>query len=235
MYLRQAWTARIGQKYQPALPLTKRDVYKRQVLREEVTCKTSNGLVNEGNDPRENRMLTLAEIDFYYTAGQEAESIAPAEGTATEMLAGYVESINAVVYPEGFPNQYFTVTSSNPEVASIITLVDADGAPSYKVLGLKAGTTEITLTSAADESVTYTYTLTVKDGVDKSALVDAINATTGAPESIYTADSDAEYKAAYDNAVAINDKADATRAEVETAAAELLAAYDCLLYTSRCV
>mgnify|MGYP005755030313 FL=1 len=201
----------------------------KNVIRVDVTCKTSNGLVNEGNDPRENRMLTLAEIDFYYTAGQEAESIAPAEGTATEMLAGYVESINAVVYPEGFPNQYFTVTSSNPEVASIITLVDADGAPSYKVLGLKAGTTEITLTSAADESVTYTYTLTVKDGVDKSALVDAINATTGAPESIYTADSYAEYKAAYDNAVAINDKADATRAEVETAAAELLAAYDALV------
>ena len=201
----------------------------KNVTRVDVTCKTSKGLVNEGNDPRENRMLTLAEIDFYYTAGQKAESIAPAEGTATEILAGYVESINAVVYPEGFPNQYFTVTSSNPEVASIITLVDADGAPSYKVLGLKAGTTEITLTSAADESVVYTYTLTVKDGVDKSALVDAINATTGAPESIYTADSYAEYKAAYDNAVAINDKADATRAEVETAAAELLAAYDALV------
>lgn len=201
----------------------------KNVIRVDVTCKTSNGLVNEGNDPRENRMLTLAEIDFYYTAGQEAESIAPAEGTATEILAGYVESINAVVYPEGFPNQYFTVTSSNPEVASIITMVDADGAPSYKVLGLKAGTTEITLTSAADESVVYTYTLTVKDGVDKSALVEAINATTGAPESIYTADSYAAYKAAYDKAVAVNDKADATRAEVETAAAELLAAYDALV------
>lgn len=201
----------------------------KNVIRVDVTCKTSNGLVNEGNDPRENRMLTLAEIDFYYTAGQKAESIAPAEGTATEILAGYVESINAVVYPEGFPNQYFTVTSSNPEVASIITMVDADGAPSYKVLGLKAGTTEITLTSAADESVVYTYTLTVKDGVDKSALVEAINATTGAPESIYTADSYAAYKAAYDKAVAVNDKADATRAEVETAAAELLATYDALV------
>ena len=214
---------------------TEADVYtikadsSKNVTRVDVTCKTSNGLVNEGNDPRENRMLTLAEIDFYYTAGQKAESIAPAEGTAIEILAGYVESINAVVYPEGFPNQYFTVTSSNPEVASIITLVDADGAPSYKVLGLKAGTTEITLTSAADESVTYTYTLTVKDGVDKSALVDAINATTGAPESIYTADSYAEYKAAYDNAVAVNDKADATRAEVEAAVEQLLAAYDALV------
>ena len=201
----------------------------KNVTKVDVTCKTSTGTANANNDPRENRMLTLAEIDFYYTAGQSAEAIAPVEGTATEMLAGYVESINAVVYPEGFPNQYFTVESSDPEVASIITMVDADGAPSYKVLGLKAGTTEITLTSAADESVVYTYTLTVKDGVDKSALVEAINATTGAPESIYTADSYAAYKAAYDKAVAVNDKADATRAEVETAAAELLAAYDALV------
>lgn len=201
----------------------------KNVIRVDVTCKTSNGLVNEGNDPRENRMLTLAEIDFYYTAGQEAESIAPAEGTATEMYVGYVENINAVVYPEGFPNQYFTVTSSNPEVASIITLVDANGAPSYKVLALKEGTTEITLTSAADESVTDTYTLTVTDGVDKSALVDAISATTGVTESIYTADSYAAYKTAYDNAVTVNEKADATRAEVEAAVEQLLTAYDALV------
>ena len=214
---------------------TEADVYtikadsSKNVTRVDVTCKTSNGLVNEGNDPRENRMLTLAEIDFYYTAGQKAESIAPAEGTAKEMYVGYVENINAVVYPEGFPNQYFTVTSSNPEVASIITLVDANGAPSYKVLALKEGTTEITLTSAADESVTDTYTLTVTAGVDKSALVDAISATTGVTGSIYTVDSYAAYKTAYDNAVEVNDKADATRAEVEAAVEQLLAAYDALV------
>ena len=195
----------------------------------DLTFLTSTGTANENNNPRENRMLTLGEIDFKYTDSQKAESIAPAEGTATEMYVGYVENINAVVYPEGFPNQYFTVTSSNPEVASIITLVDANGAPSYKVLALKEGTTKITLTSAADESVTDTYTLTVTDGVDKSALVDAISATTGVTESIYTADSYAAYKTAYDNAVTVNEKADATRAEVEAAVEQLLTAYDALV------
>lgn len=201
------------------------------VTKVDITFKTSTGETKEGgvNDPSTNRMLTLAEIDFYYTAGQKAESIVPAEGTATEMYVGYVENINAVVYPEGFPNQYFTVTSSNPEVASIITLVDANGAPSYKVLALKEGETDITLTSAADEEVTYTYTLTVTAGVDKSALVDAISATTGVTESIYTADSYAAYKKAYDNAVAVNDKDNATRAEVEAAVEQLLAAYDALV------
>ena len=201
----------------------------KNVTQVDVTCKTSTGTANANNDPRENRMLTLAEIDFTYTDSHTAEKIEPVEGTATEMYVGYVENINAVVYPEGFPNQYFTVTSSNPEVASIITLVDANGAPSYKVLALKEGETDITLTSAADEEVTYTYTLTVTAGVDKSALVDAISATTGVTESIYTADSYAAYKKAYDNAVAVNDKDNATRAEVEAAVEQLLAAYDALV------
>lgn len=201
----------------------------KNVTKVDVTCKTSTGTANENNNPRENRMLTLAEIDFTYTDSHTAEKIEPVEGTATEMYVGYVENINAVVYPEGFPNQYFTVTSSDPEVASIITLVDANGAPSYKVLALKEGTTDITLTSAADESVTCTYILTVTAGVDKSALVDAISATTGVTGSIYTADSYAAYKTAYDNAVTVNDRDNATRAEVEAAVEQLLAAYDALV------
>lgn len=199
------------------------------VTKIDLTFKTSKGEVNADNDPVTNRMLTLAEIDCYYTSGQTAESIIPAEGTPTEMYAGYVASINAVVLPESFPNRYFKVTSSNPEVASIITLVDTDGSPSYKVLALKEGTTDITLTAAGDENVTHTYTLTVKEGVDKTALVEAINATTGALEALYSEDSYAAYKEAYDNAVAVNNKADATRADVEAATSELLAAYDALV------
>ena len=217
---------------------TSADVYtvtvdpSRNVSRIDLTFLTSTGTANTNNNPRENRMLTLGEIDFKYTDSQSAEAIAPVEGTAREMFVGYVESINAVVYPEGFPNQYFTVESSNPEVASIITMVDANGAPSYKVLGLKAGKTDIKLTSAADPEVTHTYTLTVTEGVDKSELVDAISATTGVTESIYTADSYKAYKTAFENAVTVNDKADATRAQVEAAVEQLLAAYDALVIQS---
>ena len=145
------------------------------------------------------------------------------------MYAGYVESIDAIVYPETCPNQYFTVTSSDPSVASIITLVDEDGNPQYKVLGISEGTTKITLTAAADENVTFTYDLTVKEGVNKEDLVAAISQTTGVPESIYTADSYAAYKSAYDHAVQVNDDAEATRAEVEAATAALLEAYDALV------
>lgn len=200
----------------------------KNVRQVDLTFKTSTGTANANNNPRENRMLTLAEIDFFYTTGAPAEEIKLVEGTATEMYVGYVEDIDAVVLPEECPNQYFTVTSSKPEVASIITLVDENGDPIYKVLGVSAGETEITLTSAADSTVTKTYTLTVIAGVDKSDLIDAINKTMGAPESIYTEDSYGTYKSAYEKAVEVKDDQEATRADVESATAELLAAYDAL-------
>lgn len=201
----------------------------KNVTRVDLTFLTSTGTANANNEQRENRMLTLGEIDFTYTSGVPAESIAPVEGTATEMYVGYVEDIDAVVYPVECPNQYFTVTSSNPDVASIITLVDENGAPVYKVLGLSEGTTEITLTSAADENVTTKYTLTVNAGVNKAELVDALNATADVVESIYTADSYAAYAEARENAVAVNDNPDATRADVESAVTALLNAYDALV------
>lgn len=201
----------------------------KNVTQVDLTLLTSTGTANSNNDPQTNRMLTLAEIDFKYTSGTPAERIEPADGTATEMYVGYVENIDAVVYPTECPNQYFTVTSSNPEVASIITLVDENGAPAYKVLGLSEGTTEITLTSAADENVTKTYTLTVQAGVNKAELVDALNATADVVESLYTTDSYAAYAAARENAVAVNNDAEATRADVESAVTALLNAYGALV------
>ena len=205
----------------------------KNVTQVDLTPKTSTGTANANNNPRENRMLTLAEIDFYNTTGAPAESIAPVEGTAKEIYVGYAEPVDAVVYPTECPNQYFTVTSSNEDVASIITLVDENGAPVYKVLGLSAGESEITLTSAADnaagEKVTYTYTVTVKDGVDKAALVEALNETAGVVESLYTPESYASFAEARANAVAVNDNPAATRAEIEAATTALLAAYDALV------
>ena len=201
----------------------------KNITKVDLTFETSTGTANANNDPRDNRMLTLAEIDCLYTSGIPAESIELAEGTPTEIYVGQVGSVDAVVLPADCPNQYYTVESSDPAVASIITLVDENGAPVYKVLGMSAGTAEITLTAAADETVTNKYTVTVLEGVNKSDLVEAINKTTGVVESIYTADSYAAYKAAYDNAVAVNEKEDATVSEVEEATTNLLKAYDALV------
>lgn len=194
----------------------------------DLTFLSSTGQANENNDPRDNRMLTLAEIDFFYTSGVPAESIEPAEGTATEMYVGYMENIQAVISPTNCPNQYFTVTSSNPGVASIVTLADKNGDPIYYVQGISEGTTTITLTAAADENVTYSYELTVKAGVEKDELVAAISETTGVEAELYTAASYEAYKTAYDAAVAVNNNPNATRADVEAATSNLLQAYAAL-------
>lgn len=172
--------------------------------------------------------VSTSEVELYRAADSTPTGIEPTDDSATSVYVGYVGDIDAIILPEGYPNQYFTVTSSKPEVASIITLADENGDPIYKVLGVSAGETEITLTSAADSTVTKTYTLTVIAGVDKSDLIDAINKTMGAPESIYTEDSYAAYKSAYEKAVEVKDDQEATRADVESATAELLAAYDAL-------
>ena len=194
----------------------------------DLTFLSSKGEVNSGNYPVTNRMLTLAEIDITYTSGIPAEGIQPAEGTATELYVGYMEKIEAQVLPVECPNQYFTVTSSDQEIAKIVTLTDSNNNPMYYVQGMKEGIATITLKSAADESITYEYQITVKNGVDKTELLDAINKTTGVAESIYTAESYAAYKDAYDRAVRLSNDPAATRADVETATAQLLEAYEAL-------
>lgn len=204
----------------------------KNVIKVDITPKTSTGTANENNNPRDNRMLTLGEIEFLYTNGAPPESIIAAEGTVQEMYVGYVESINAVITPDECQNKYFTVTSSKTDVASIITMTDENGAPVYKVLGVGEGETEITLTTAANKAdgtpAKYTYTLKVNAGIDKTDLKDAIQKTDGVVESIYTADSYAAYSEAREYALEIDEKPDATRAEVEKATADLLNAYDAL-------
>ena len=111
-------------------------------------------------------------------------------------------------------------------------MTDENGAPVYKVLGVGEGETEITLTTAANKAdgtpAKYTYTLKVNAGIDKTDLKDAIQKTDGVVESIYTADSYAAYSEAWEYALEIDGKPDATRAEVEKATADLLNAYDAL-------
>lgn len=189
-----------------------------------VTFEESTGIAKY-DTPQKNRMLTLGEIEFEYTSGIPAEDIQPAEGTATELYAGYMEKVDAIVLPAECPNQYFTVSSDKPEIAKIITLTDDNGDPVYYVQGVNEGKATITLTSAADKNITCKYEVTVKKGVDKSELLTAINETTGADETLYTAASFAAYKEAYEEAVRISNDPAATRADVENAVEKLRLAY----------
>lgn len=173
--------------------------------------------------------VSTSEVELYRAAGALPTGIEVADTSATSIHIGYVGDVEANILPAGYSNQYFTAVSSNPEIARIITLADENGYPIYKVVGVSAGTAEITLASAADPTKTTKYTVEVLEGPDKSDLQEVIQNAQGVAESLYTADSYAAYKSAYDHAVQVNDDAEATRAEVEAATAALLEAYDALV------
>ena len=180
------------------------------------------------DEPQENRMLSLGEIDFLYTDTVKVTGIAPAEDNAKELYVGYLADVNAVITPENAPNQFFKVESSDPSVASIITLADENGYPIYKVRGMSEGAAAIKLISAADENITTEYQINVKAGVDKSTLQALYDQYKNTPESLYTEESYQEFKTELDNAAAILAKADAARSEVERAAAALEQKYNAL-------
>ena len=145
--------------------------------------------------------VSTSEVELYRAAGELPTGIEVADTSATSIHIGYVGDVEANILPAGYSNQYFTAVSSNPEIARIITLADENGYPIYKVVGMSAGKAEITLASAADPTKTTTYTVEVLEGPDKSDLQEAIQNAQGVVESLYTADSYATFKAAYDEAV----------------------------------
>lgn len=199
----------------------------KKVTKVEITPLTSGGTAT-GSNP-DNRMLTLREIEFTHTTSIPVTGIERSEDTPTEIFVGYLEDVKAVISPEDCPNKFYTVTSDNPDVASIMTLADENGHPIYKVRGVSAGKATITLTSAADPSITATYEITVKEGVDKSDLIAAIEACEGITNEIYSAESYAAFKEALDHAIAVKDDPNAVRSDVDNATDALLAARDNLV------
>ena len=140
----------------------------------DITALTASG-------SEDNHMLTLGEIQLKYVEEIKVEGIAPDETNLTEIKVGQLSDINAVITPDNAPNKFFKVTSSNPDVAKIVTLADKDGHPIYKLYGVKAGKTEITLISAENEEIKTTYEITVIDDnipeikPDKTALAIAVD------------------------------------------------------------
>lgn len=172
--------------------------------------------------------VSTGEVELYSGTDNPLTAIGPAENASRQIHVGYVGDIYAVTTPADYPNQYFTATSADPSIASVIALIDEAGDPVYKVVGMSAGSTTITLTSAANSEIVGTYGITVEEGPDKTDLEEAVaNTIAGAP-SIYTKDSYSAYQAAREAAAAVLKDPNATRAQVEQATDALLAAHEAL-------
>lgn len=160
-----------------------------------LTPLTSTGTAT-GLDNPDNRMLTLGEVNFNYAATEgTVEGIELGEND-TELYAGDLARVNASVKTSGVDYPYYTVKSSDPTVASVTSVADADGNIVWYVRGNAEGTATITVASALDSSVKETYEVAVKAGVNTSELVAAIQQAGSYSADAYTEDSFATLTAA---------------------------------------
>lgn len=160
-----------------------------------LTPLTSTGTAT-GLDNPDNRMLTLGEVNFNYAATEgTVEGIELGEND-TELYAGDLVRVNASVKTSGIDYPYYTVKSSDPTVASVTSVADADGNIVWYVRGNAEGTATITVASALDPTVEETYEVAVKAGVNTSELVAAIQQAGSYSADAYTEDSFATLTAA---------------------------------------
>lgn len=192
----------------------------KKVKKINVTPKQTVGLANASNEPRENRMLTLGEIDFIYENQQEVDEIVLDEHNPKELYTQAILPIQAHVKPDNLQNKYYKVTSSNPEIAEVLSFAH-ESEVKYFVKGNKEGTSTLTFTSVLDESKSVSYDIVVKNGVDKTNLMAAIDQANQLSETIYTQDSYQKLKAALQVATEIAKKPDATHHEVIDATVNL--------------
>ncbi len=164
------------------------------VTKVEVTPLTSTGTAT-GTTP-DNRMLSLREINFNYTTSEVTVDSIELGENETALYVGELARVDAKAVTADDVYPYVNVSSSDPSVASVTSVADADGNIVWYVRGNKAGKATITVASALDVTKTATYEVTVLEGVDTSALTAALQAAGKYSSSAYTEDSYAKLDAA---------------------------------------
>lgn len=193
-----------------------------------LTPLTSTGTAT-GLDNPDNRMLTLGEVNFNYAATEgTVEGIELGEND-TELYVGDLARVNASVKTSGIDYPYYTVESSDPTVASVTSVADADGNIVWYVRGNGEGTATITVASALNSTVKQTYEVSVKAGVDTSALVAAIQKAGSYSADAYTEDSYVALTAAVQAAQDLIDSGEYTANQVAAAAVAIEDAIDGLV------
>lgn len=152
-----------------------------------LTPKTSSGTATGLEEP-DNRMLTLGEVNFNYMTSEVTVDGVELGENAKQLYGGELSVIDARAVTANDAYPYVTVTSSDPSVASVVSMADSEGNIVWYVRGNAPGMATITVTSALDPTKTATYEVTILEGVDTSALEQAIQDASGYASSAYTAE-----------------------------------------------
>ncbi|MDY4041817.1 MAG: glycoside hydrolase family 31 protein [Collinsella sp.] len=157
----------------------------KKVTKVDITPLTSAGTAT-GSNPS-NRMLTLREINFNYMTAEATVDSVTLGDNATSIYVDDLTPVKATVSTPDDAYPHFTVTSSDESVAGIAAVQSGDGV-SYFVRGNKPGTATITVASVLDPTKTASYEVEVKEGVDTSGLLAAIQKAKALGKDAYTAE-----------------------------------------------
>lgn len=169
------------------------------------------------------KYMSISELEFVHADKVSVKEVILDKANATDLFKDEISPVKASVTtePNAPANQYYKVESSDPSVASIIMTGESTNI-SYLVRTLKAGKTTITVTSITDPSKKASYELTVKEGVNTTDLMAAIEKGNKYSSLLYTEDS---YKVLTD---ALNAAADMlkdgnyTKSQVDSATTSIL-------------
>lgn len=158
----------------------------KKVTKVEIKPLTSTGVATGLEDPN-NRMLTIGEINFNYQESEVAVDSVVLGDNAKTLHVGELSEVKASIKPETVNYPYFKVTSSDPEVASIVTKQVGDKIVNF-VRANKAGKATITVASALDETKTASYEVEVTDAVNTAPLEEALAEARTYSADAYTAE-----------------------------------------------
>ncbi|MGL5381000.1 discoidin domain-containing protein, partial [Clostridium sp.] len=122
---------------------------------------------------KDKNTLAINEIEFYEKKGKEADGIQFTSNEDITLYQNKITPISAKVTPEDSNSGYYRIHSENPDVVEVVR-VDSGDTVNYYLRGIKAGTTNITATTA-NGKFTVKKSITVGEGVDKTGLVKIIN------------------------------------------------------------
>lgn len=186
----------------------------------DITYKDANG--------SQSGALTISEIDFNYTTGRV--NIDGIEASVPESIyTGDVVPVTATVTPEDNGYPHYTVESSDSSKVSVSRVKQGDGY-AYFLTGVGQGKATITVASAADPNISKTFTVSVVDGIDLSALREAQQAAAALSQSPYTEETWSALQAALADALSLIGSGTYSKMDVENAVVAINSAIDGLAF-----
>ncbi len=176
------------------------------------------GTANEEEGQRENRMLSLHEIEIVEDAAINATGIQFDNSDISSLKIGQTNEISAIVSPDNVSNPFYTIESSNPKAVSV-DRIPMGNQYVYLITGISKGKAVLTA-STEDGIYTATKEIQVEEGVIFTETDKLIAEAKNLKQSLYTIESWANLQLVIERAEQIKNS-DPTQAEVNAIAKEI--------------